>query len=259
MAKPKAQTLQQKLGFFDDDIKKPKHDELMLWLDSNIPRIINELFNCPLTEQETNSLIEQSNKNIKEVLEYLKRTSNNLKKELNMSDSERRRLPMGLQRKPGEIQELIIEKENKIAFLEKYTLNNEIPAKPTITRIKKTWELPVTTATYSNKYTIGFIDFAASFNVPVLEFAGLRFSRKDNFNTEKEYYDFDEKILGFTYYSLPKTIYIEVKTEINSLGDLIRQINQYKTYLVGDYYVLCPDSKYKELLQEQGIKFIEQT
>ena len=39
MAKPKAQTLQQKLGFFDEDLKKPKHDEIMIWLDQNIGSI----------------------------------------------------------------------------------------------------------------------------------------------------------------------------------------------------------------------------
>jgi hypothetical protein len=33
MAKPRAQTIQQRFGFMDDDLKKPKHDELMKWLD----------------------------------------------------------------------------------------------------------------------------------------------------------------------------------------------------------------------------------
>ena len=45
MTKPKANTLQQKMGFFDEDLKMPKHDELMLWLDKNIEHILNESFN----------------------------------------------------------------------------------------------------------------------------------------------------------------------------------------------------------------------
>lgn len=33
MAKPRGQTLQQKLGFSDPELTTPKHDELMIWLD----------------------------------------------------------------------------------------------------------------------------------------------------------------------------------------------------------------------------------
>lgn len=40
MATPKASTLQQKLGFRDGDLKTPKHDEMMLWLDANMARFL---------------------------------------------------------------------------------------------------------------------------------------------------------------------------------------------------------------------------
>lgn len=33
MAKPKAKTIQQRFGFLDDDLIKPDHDEIMIWLD----------------------------------------------------------------------------------------------------------------------------------------------------------------------------------------------------------------------------------
>lgn len=36
MAAPKAQTLQQRFGFMDNDLKKPKHDDIILWLDKYI-------------------------------------------------------------------------------------------------------------------------------------------------------------------------------------------------------------------------------
>lgn len=40
MAEPKAQTLQARFGFADSDIKKPKHDEIMLWLDQNLDAVL---------------------------------------------------------------------------------------------------------------------------------------------------------------------------------------------------------------------------
>lgn len=44
MTKPKAQTLQQRFGFQDNELSTPRHDELMLWLDawvdSNLPSLL---------------------------------------------------------------------------------------------------------------------------------------------------------------------------------------------------------------------------
>lgn len=45
MAKPKAKTLQQRLGFFDDDLKKPEHDDIIKWTDKNIETILLKLYN----------------------------------------------------------------------------------------------------------------------------------------------------------------------------------------------------------------------
>lgn len=37
--KPKASTLQERMGFRDDELSTPKHDEIMLWLDENAERL----------------------------------------------------------------------------------------------------------------------------------------------------------------------------------------------------------------------------
>lgn len=36
---PKAKTLQERMGFRDDELTTPKHDEIMLWLDENAERL----------------------------------------------------------------------------------------------------------------------------------------------------------------------------------------------------------------------------
>ncbi|MHA2265228.1 MAG: hypothetical protein ACXAEN_22770 [Candidatus Thorarchaeota archaeon] len=43
MAKPRATTIQQRFGFKDDDLKKPNHDMIMIWLDENINAVVNDL------------------------------------------------------------------------------------------------------------------------------------------------------------------------------------------------------------------------
>lgn len=256
MNKPKAQTLQQKLGFFDEDLKKPKHDELMLWLDNNIERIINKIFNSPFTDDEIKIIRERESMKIKTILDRYDYSIESFQKQLNYSESEKRDLPFSLRYSNEELEKFISEKLRKKKILEQFDIDSTIPPKPRITKIKKTWELPVSTKNYSNKYTIGFIDFAATFNIPKIELLGLKYSQKE-FSHKKDYYDIDESDLRYHYYPDEKTIFVEVKTEISSLGELMRQINHYKSYLNGDYYVLCPDNTYKDKLLEQGVNFID--
>lgn len=44
MAAPRGSTLQSRFGFQDKDLTTPRHDEIMLWLDDNVERLIDEAF-----------------------------------------------------------------------------------------------------------------------------------------------------------------------------------------------------------------------
>jgi hypothetical protein len=46
MAIPKnrAKTLQEKFGFFDEDMKNPTHDRIMVWMDSHAEELVREYF-----------------------------------------------------------------------------------------------------------------------------------------------------------------------------------------------------------------------
>jgi hypothetical protein len=54
-----------------------------------------------------------------------------------------------------------------------------------------------------------------------------------------------------------KPIYIEVKTEIPSLGELIRQMRAYQAYLdsFASYIIVAPDNRHEKILKEQGFYF----
>lgn len=54
MAKPRATTIQQKFGFRDEDLKKPDHDTMMLWLHANAEHVTNAVFWKDWTEDDLN-------------------------------------------------------------------------------------------------------------------------------------------------------------------------------------------------------------
>lgn len=68
---------------------------------------------------------------------------------------------------------------------------------------------------------------------------------------------YDKNSLNYDHLESVKTIFIEVKTEIPSLGELIRQMRAYEFYQ-GDstsYLIVSPDDSYKKILNEQGFYF----
>lgn len=261
--KPKqANTLQQKLGFFDDDLKKPLHDEIMLKLNDKIEDIVNELFYKPLSENELEKLKDKAIRVIDTfikdrtiLIDYYRKCIEEYSKKDSSED---------YARWTKEYEEKLEVELNKIAKYKDFKGFNNKPERPRIKLKQKIWELPVTTQSHyssgyssgsSNKYTVGFIDMAVSFDQINFDIGGItteRITRPDD-----KWITNIAKNLYFETILEERWLYIEVKTEIKSVGELIRQIQHYKEYKSGSYYVVCPDNKYKDILQEQGIGTIE--
>lgn len=53
------------------------------------------------------------------------------------------------------------------------------------------------------------------------------------------------------------TVCFEVKTRIDSLGEVIRQIRMYQAHVGAPFYVVCPDDRFRAALNEQKIGFIK--
>ena len=52
-------------------------------------------------------------------------------------------------------------------------------------------------------------------------------------------------------------VFFEVKTRIQSVGALLRQINFYKSHKPGNYVVVSPDDRHRDLLASQGVGFVK--
>jgi len=254
--KPKAQTLQQKMGFFDEDLKKPKHDEIMIWINENITKILSTIVTESYTDEILQAFksecIERITKYEQYFNEIIKSCNQNIEDLINPNRTGRRLNPEEAKKDKKDKENRIKELEGKIDRLRKFEVFKPDFKIPEITRVVKTWELPITTG---HNMTVGFIDFVATFNYPVLKLKGI----KTYYNESKAKYEFCDIEDNFRVDFEPeeRTYFFEIKTSIDSIGELIRQINHYKTYKKGRYFVVCPDDRSKEILKQQNIDFIK--
>lgn len=230
MAEPKAKTHIQQLGFFDQDLNSSSHDQIMIWLQDNINQIINDLYYEPIEPWEIQNLVTSTKEKIEE------------------------HLP-----------ELIRRNQYRQEF-EQYTdLINSLQEWDGSEILKRTWKRPAirvcsvkwetcierTGKSPGDKFTLGFVDMSVSFITARLVIKGL----------PESYID----LRDISAYSIPrvdieevyKEVYFEVKTRIQSVGALLRQINFYKSYKPGRYLVVSPDDRYKDLLASQDVGFVK--
>ncbi len=276
----KAKTLQQRLGFFDDDLKKPEHDDIIKWTDNNMESILFKLYSLEnWSDKAKNDLIEkvekitskdlsdekESLKKLKSEFDRLSKSLKDDKKDLEEDpDSSWKKDRVERQEKEYEEQKEKIEKsEQKIIYLEKFKgLGNDLPKrnKPRIT--KRIWEYAVTNQSHnrntgykSAKNIIGFVDIKVNFIYNKLTVTGIDF--KEEKVTGKIEWSQTEKRYTYSDELLSHNVFIEVKTQITTLGELFRQLNTYKEFLQGDFLVVCPDDSEKETIENQGFRFIK--
>lgn len=236
MSQQKAKTLQQRFGFIDDDLKTPLHDDIVMWADENIESILNFLF-----PGNDSNILERAN--------YLIGEANELIEKKNYRTETKAR---SIHQKTRCINTVDYDNQTVNIDLQALDINNiAIPPYPNNVYIDdKIWEKPV----MSKQYIIGFVDLYITFALPelrltCLDYDGRRFSFND-----------DVRSAAFTFgaeYRCWRKLAIEVKTKIPSLGELLRQIRMYQEYMRCKYLVVCPDSRFRKQIEDQGIMFLE--
>jgi hypothetical protein len=177
--KRRAKTLQERFGFIDSDLTTPKHDEIVMWLDSNMQQVANSI--CSGWRK---------------------------------SD---------------------VQAATELGII-------DLPQFPGVSVDSKIWEAPVLDRTF----TIGFVDMLCNFVVPELvrgcQEWGMRLSHGLC----------DQCVLETLRYRI--SVAFEVKTEIPSIGETVRQIRLYQTYMRdSQFFVVTPDLRWQDLLRGQGI------
>ena len=243
MAKPRASTIQQRFGFQDGDLKTPKHDEMMLWLDANAETISERIVGY-----ESSWLLDD--------IQELEIGATNAVESAKVSARENaadavRRLEQlssddfGWRTRCEEARTRAIDWANRLLG---WRLGDP-PEKPSI-KVKKRWEYAVVDQKYGgSKYVVGFIDMCVDVWNPCLSLAPHEPSAP-------YVGEHDGVLPNWAVMKNHHSLLFEVKSTIPSLGELIRQLRMYQTYTDGTFYVVAPDSKYKPTLRSQGIGFV---
>jgi hypothetical protein len=234
LKKQRANTLQERFGFADDDLKKSEHDGILLWLDDHALEFIKAIIEW--TDVWPARLVEQKVKGVTDVLKArlasLQETiarNENFPSELRKGESERT--------------------SKEVTFIDAYPGLGDPP--PREVRIEKIWEAPVTQS--GAKYVIGFLDMVVLVENTELEvaelvssYAGFEQIRRPLPKWTVTWPDTPQRGFGF-----------EAKVAIPSLGELIRQLRLYQQYCRYQLYVVSPDDRFAEQLLAQGFGFIK--
>ena len=133
----------------------------------------------------------------------------------------------------------------------KYAKANPRPA-PRI--IKKTIEYVLKSHTGQGKLLekiVGYADLLLETEIPCIV-PTYKANAKARGNDE-----FDGFAIGWSRRDDAPRILVEIKSSLPTVGELMRQINLYRTAFSGQFVVVSPDDSYAQLLEEQGVFFIK--
>jgi hypothetical protein len=218
MGKPKAQTIQQRFGFGDTDLKTPKHDEIMLWLDDNVEYLCRKITNTDQVGWSFKHKDEITEKYFTEVAKCRDYIAEYFR---DSWTTEEKKWAENIQ----QINKCVLPSPNS--------------------HIEYFWEKPIK----DKSYIIGFVDMMAIVSMPQYMYV----------QSSNMYSSYTKCIPTVRTENKKITIFFEVKTAIPSLGELIRQIQMYKSYINVSYnfYVIAPDDKFAPQLKSQNIGFIK--
>lgn len=130
--------------------------------------------------------------------------------------------------------------------LEDVSFDIPIPPSKTEPKVhKKIWEYPV----MSGNFTVGFIDLLVEYTTPRLTYRGVNHIYNIPLIQNSFEWIIENDLMA---------IAIEVKSVMPSIGELIRQIRMYQTYVPNiSFFVVSPDDRFASALQSQGIGFIK--
>ena len=262
--KPKAKTLIEKMGFVDKDMLNSDHDRIVQWIDKNSDEIMMDIL-LPIKFQTNSdednyfkSTVEQSYKNH---IEFpTQKWKNKIEKELNNSIIEMNLKPHYITHSleklktivPFDLETQIIlykQEMKRLRLLKKHKKGN-------INFESNIWELPIK----SGYFVIGFIDLSRTVNFEV--------ENMIVFNTKNLEFIRDNNKIKYPTLERSKhqfKCYFEAKTSIPSIGELMRQLQFYKTYISDDNeknihkigVVSYPNPETQRIVESQGFFWID--
>lgn len=237
--KTRATTLQQKFGFRDRDLTTATHDGILVWLDSELERIAQELL---APRGWSSSAIRDKKRRVQSAV-----------------DSRTEELKQKLEKGEEYWGKDYSTMNQELSFWGSYVLL-EPPACPLVEVEETKWEHAITTGKSTNPYVVGFIDLLAYVTIPCLELHDISWQRNWTVRGESvwRYVVCADTPPTWIIEGRDGLLAFEVKSSIRSVGEVIRQIRFYQEYEKSmKFVIVSPDDKHAGILQRQGIGFVK--
>lgn len=241
----KANTLQQRLGFMDEDLKKPSHDVIIKWVCDNAGNLFEDiLYKKDYSQDEIEYIKEQT---IKAFCGNFHKKNSDIKRygfSGNIPDHE------------------------KVTFAD-INFSDRIPEKSKVEVYSLQWEYLIrceAEKSYSgykpHAKDIGFVDLKIDLKIPRLGLSDVKIDRSRLVNKSTKGAWFDISNYRPTYMWKEDfeivTLMIEAKTVMPTLGELFRQLNLYRNYFKeGIFVIVCPDDSQRKVIEDQGYLFLK--
>lgn len=221
---PDSNTLQSKFGFRDEDLKTPKHDEIILWLDENMKNIVYKILDIKEGEWDSalvESLTQKATSHVNERILWVKES---IRKSSESTIRNTYYLTSLIERNKEEL--------SKLEAWQHLAPSSKIPT------IKTTWEYPIK----NGNFLIGFVDMLVNVSIP----CNLQLRIENAF---LPYWDISKS---------QKIIIFEAKSTVPSLGEVVRQIRMYEAFIPqAKFIIVSPDNRFEAALKSQGIGFVK--
>lgn len=259
--------MSHRLGFQDPDLTTPEHDAMVFWTKKHLQKTyydqavldVQKLYdnliyklNRQLTTLEGAMILTRENiklpKDINESVCILINQRYKLINKQASDDSNHDSYQSQIDQFTREIDNLYymqgVIQQKELADKKRQLLVKITEDKPAFDlTFKKSIKIELEKAIANEKtnFIVGYADICATPYKIVLE-------------------DFNEND-KFRYYTTERnSFFVEVKPRIQSFGELLRQIRTYETITgKNSWYVACPDTRFKDDLEDEGVKFIQIT
>ena len=242
----------------DGDLKSPLHDEILLWANENIEKIVGEILRFHKEYKVETKILSEINQFLK--TQYLK---------------EKERL-LGLENPFSEYH--VKEKLDKINSLFKKGQFNGLKKPPPLELY--TDDLILEYPIENKKMIVGFADLRLfvgedfRFYIPQIKNSNFE---EGNFKPWIEHLGYQNKVsyVGPQWMAKSRYYYFlfMIKPQVLSLKELIKEIRTYERYenkraeeeekdepfetkTSNRFFVISPDSRWKNIIEEQGIGFV---
>lgn len=234
MTKKIVQTHLERMGFKDEELTTPKHDELMMMLNDD--KTVLELFNELISKKELKTLTTV------EIEDLEKKQTDDFKVwncSRHMCGKNYEHRYYGVHNVCNKSCPYFVENDN-VERNVKIKIQQEV--KPL--EIERIFEYEIR----SDHYSLGFVD------------AVITIRQKVIMQSHAKHWKVDEGIID----SWKGKFVIEIKPIIKSFGETLRQMNFYRNHFPSDhnsntvhYVIITPKTNFKEAFERQGIHVIE--